>query len=70
MSDQGPGIPAEKQRFLFDRYYRLDNSGSQYTGLGLGLFICSEIIKAHHGNIGVISEVGKGSSFWFSLPAA
>lgn len=68
--DQGPGIPAEKQRFLFDRYYRANNSGSQYTGLGLGLFICSEIIKAHHGNIGVTSEVGKGSAFWFSLPAA
>jgi PAS domain S-box-containing protein len=66
--DTGPGIPAEKQRFLFDRYYRVDNRGSQYTGLGLGLYICSEIIKAHHGQIGVHSEDGKGSAFWFTLP--
>jgi PAS domain S-box-containing protein len=68
--DKGPGIPAEKQRFLFDRYYRVDNRGSKYTGLGLGLYICSEIIKAHHGQIGVISEHGKGSAFWFTLPVA
>jgi signal transduction histidine kinase len=61
VTDKGPGIPAEKQRFLFDRYYRADNGGSQYTGLGLGLYICSEIIKAHHGKIGVTSEIGKGS---------
>ncbi|MFD2145755.1 ATP-binding response regulator [Mucilaginibacter antarcticus] len=68
--DKGPGIPAEKQRFLFDRYYRVDNRGSHYTGLGLGLYICSEIVKAHHGEIGVISEVGMGSTFWFTLPVA
>jgi PAS domain S-box-containing protein len=70
VTDKGPGIPAEKQRFLFDRYYRADNGGSQYTGLGLGLYICSEIIKAHHGKIGVTSEIGKGSTFWFTLPIA
>ena len=68
VSDYGAGIPLEKQRFVFDRYYRVDNSGSQYTGLGLGLYICAEIIKIHHGEIGVFSEVGKGSTFWFSLP--
>jgi two-component system CheB/CheR fusion protein len=70
VTDKGLGIPAEKQRFLFDRYYRVDNSGSQYTGLGLGLYICAEIIKVHHGEIGVISEAGKGSTFWFTLPVA
>ncbi|MDF2432342.1 MAG: hypothetical protein JWP44_1973, partial [Mucilaginibacter sp.] len=58
----------EKLRFLFDRYYRVDNSGSQYTGLGLGLYICAEIIKVHNGEIGVDSEVGNGTSFWFTLP--
>jgi PAS domain S-box-containing protein len=69
VTDKGPGIPAEKQRFLFDRYYRVDNSGSQYTGLGLGLYICAEIIKVHNGEIGVVSEAGEGSTFWFTLPA-
>ncbi|WP_183577846.1 ATP-binding protein [Mucilaginibacter sp. X5P1] len=70
VSDQGPGIPPEKLRFLFDRYYRVDNSGSQYTGMGLGLYICAEIIKMHNGQIGVESEIGKGTTFWFTLPVA
>jgi len=66
--DKGPGIKQEKLRYLFDRYYRAENSGSQYTGLGLGLYICSEIIKKHGGQIGVESELGQGSTFWFTLP--
>jgi len=66
--DQGPGIQPEKLRYLFDRYYRVDSNGSQYTGLGLGLYICSEIIKKHNGEIGVDSELDKGSTFWFTLP--
>lgn len=66
--DKGPGIPSEKLVHLFDRYYRADNSGSQYTGLGLGLYICSEIIKKHNGQIGVDSKLGEGSAFWFMLP--
>lgn len=68
VKDGGPGIPEEKRLHLFDRYYRTDYQGGQYSGLGLGLYICSEIIKRHGGNIGVNSEVGKGSSFWFTLP--
>ncbi|MDN5285236.1 MAG: hypothetical protein JWR38_1510 [Mucilaginibacter sp.] len=68
--DKGPGIPPEKLRYLFDRYYRADNSGSRYAGLGLGLYICTEIIKQHQGQIGVDSELGKGSTFWFTLPIA
>ena len=66
--DQGQGIAKEKLTHLFDRYYRVTNNESNYTGLGLGLYICAEIIKKHQGKIGVNSEIGKGSSFWFTLP--
>ncbi len=68
--DKGPGIPPDKVLHLFDRYYRVDSSGSQYSGLGLGLYISAEIIKKHNGQIGVESELGKGSTFWFTLPIA
>ena len=68
--DHGPGIAPEKLPFLFDRYYRADSGGMQYSGLGLGLYISSEIIKRHMGQIGADSELGKGSTFWFTLPLA
>lgn len=68
VKDGGPGVPADKLPYLFDRYYRADYSGGQYSGLGLGLYICSEIIKRHGGDIGVESQLGKGSTFWFSIP--
>ena len=54
--DHGPGIAPEKLPFLFDRYYRADSGGMQYSGLGLGLYIGSEIIKEHNGQIGADSE--------------
>lgn len=68
VKDKGPGIVPEKIPHLFERYYRADHSGSPYSGLGLGLYICAEIIKKHHGKTGVASELGKGSTFWFTLP--
>jgi PAS domain S-box-containing protein len=68
--DSGPGIDADKLPHLFERYYRADHTGTQYSGLGLGLYICAEIIKRHNGKIGVESELGKGSTFWFTLPPA
>ncbi|MDB4925655.1 sensor histidine kinase [Mucilaginibacter sp.] len=68
VTDNGPGIQPEKLPYLFDRYYRVDSSGMQYSGLGLGLYISAEIIKRHNGQIGVDSEMGKGSTFWFTLP--
>lgn len=68
VKDNGPGIPLDQQSHLFDRYYRSDYEGKQYSGLGLGLYISSEIIKRHSGEIGVHSEIGKGSTFWFKIP--
>ncbi|RZM23695.1 MAG: ATP-binding protein, partial [Pedobacter sp.] len=52
----------------FDRYFRADHSGKSYSGLGLGLYICAEIIKKHNGKIGADSKIGEGSTFWFTLP--
>lgn len=66
--DFGPGIQANFLPNLFDRYFRVDHSGKSYSGLGLGLYICSEIIKKHAGTIGAESEIGEGSTFWFCIP--
>lgn len=68
VSDSGPGIQKEKLPYIFDRYYRISHEGTGYSGLGLGLYICSEIIKRHGGEIGADSTIGKGSTFWFTLP--
>jgi len=67
--DRGIGVPSEKQAFVFDRFYRVDNQATiSKPGLGLGLFICKEIILQHQGKIGLESKDGLGSTFWFSLP--
>jgi len=70
VTDKGPGIAPEKVPHIFERFYRADANGGQYSGLGLGLYISAEIIRKHGGQIGVDSEPGKGSSFWFTLPSA
>ena len=70
VSDKGPGIPTAKLPFLFDRYYQTDAGGDQISGLGLGLYIAAEIIKKHGGQIGVESDLGTGSTFWFTLPVS
>lgn len=67
--DFGEGIPAEKQPYIFARFYRLDESRSRETGgTGLGLAIAQAIAKHHHGILSVKSESGKGSTFTFTLP--
>jgi PAS domain S-box-containing protein len=66
--DQGRGISKDKLPLLFDSYYQVKESGANTHGLGLGLYISAEIIKKHNGEIGVESEMGKGSSFWFTIP--
>ena len=69
IEDFGIGIDESHIGELFDRFYRVDG-GHNYQGLGLGLFISSEIIKRHRGSISVKSEPGKGSAFTFQLPVA
>jgi PAS domain S-box-containing protein len=66
--DTGPGISREKLPHLFERYFRADYSGMQFSGLGLGLYISRAIVEKHNGRMGVESEVDKGSTFWFTLP--
>lgn len=66
--DFGLGIKEDVLPKLFDRYYRVSHSGNEYTGLGLGLYICSEIIRKHDGEIGAESILNEGSTFWFILP--
>lgn len=65
VTDTGCGIPADKQRDIFSRFVKL-NSFAQGTGLGLP--ICQTIINKMGGEIGVDSEPGKGSTFWFTIP--
>ncbi|OOQ61779.1 PAS domain-containing sensor histidine kinase [Mucilaginibacter pedocola] len=68
IQDYGIGIHPEKLPHLFDRYYRVDGLGHQFSGLGLGLYISAEIIQRHDGEISVESERGSGSIFTFTLP--
>lgn len=66
IQDAGSGIPKEKQPSLFERFYQAQERPAR--GLGLGLYIAKAIIERHHGTIAVESEVGHGSTFFFSLP--
>ena len=66
--DYGFGIAKDKQENLFKKFSRLDNTSHQISGLGIGLFLSHEIISRHGGDMFVKSEVGKGSTFSFTLP--
>ncbi len=67
--DTGIGISTEKQSIIFDRFSQADTSSTRrYGGAGLGLTIAKQLVERMGGAIGVSSELGLGSSFWFSLP--
>lgn len=65
VTDTGTGIPEEKHEAVFERFVKLDNF---VPGSGLGLSICQSIVDELGGSIGVESQVGQGSTFWFTLP--
>lgn len=66
-SDFGPGIPKAYLPYIFERFYRVPGDRSS-KGSGLGLYICNQIIMAHHGKIWVESELEKGTTFYIQLP--
>lgn len=68
VEDRGPGISPEERDKLFKLYSQLP-LGRDRGGTGLGLFISKAVVEAHGGTIGVDSEVGKGSRFWFEIPS-
>jgi signal transduction histidine kinase len=69
--DHGPGLPQEEQDLIWERFHRVKGVEVQSgagVGLGLGLHISRMIVERHHGQVGVDSAPGQGSTFWFTLP--
>nr|WP_204151732.1 hybrid sensor histidine kinase/response regulator [Leptolyngbya sp. CCY15150] len=67
VEDDGIGINPHQQEHLFNLYFR-GNQQNHSAGLGLGLYLCQQIVEAHGGTIGVESTVGQGATFWFTVP--
>lgn len=68
IADRGPGIDDLEQALIFDKFYRGRNQRVRVHGTGMGLAICKAIVEAHGGRIGVTSQLGHGTVFYFSLP--
>ncbi|HZK54050.1 MAG TPA: ATP-binding protein [Desulfosporosinus sp.] len=69
VQDEGEGIPKEALPFIFDRFFRVSKARSRKDGgMGLGLSIVRQIVEAHGGTIKVESDMGKGTTFWITLP--
>ncbi|SEQ81073.1 sensor histidine kinase [Pedobacter rhizosphaerae] len=68
VKDFGIGISSEQQKRIFEKFYRVEENSNRFNGLGIGLYICSEIINRHGGTIGVNSVPDEGSEFYFIIP--
>lgn len=68
VKDFGIGIDEEQQKNVFEKFYRVEETAIHFQGLGIGLYISAEIIRRHEGDVGVISNPGEGSEFYFSIP--
>jgi len=68
VTDFGIGILENNQKNIFDKFYRVEETSVKFQGLGIGLYICSEIIRQHDGDVGIESKYGFGSTFYFTLP--
>lgn len=68
VQDFGIGIPADKQKHIFSKFYRVEESSVKFQGLGLGLYICAEIINQHSGTYGLESKPGEGTTVYFTIP--
>jgi two-component system sensor histidine kinase/response regulator len=66
--DYGIGIGPEQQKSVFEKFYRVEETSLHFQGLGIGLYISAEIIRRHGGDVGVISSLGEGSEFYFTIP--
>lgn len=70
VEDNGPGIPADEQKLIFDKFYRCKANASQVPGTGLGLAISKSVVEKHGGRIWLESKPGAGCRFCFALPVA
>lgn len=68
VTDKGPGISAEDQKHLFQRFCQARQTTPEFTGSGLGLYVCHNIVQAHEGKISCVSSLGIGSTFTVRLP--
>ena len=66
--DDGPGIPPDQHAHIFEKFGQTEGGAQQRHSTGIGLAFCRLAVEAHKGRIGILSELGEGSVFWFSLP--
>ena len=66
--DSGIGLSEDQKKLIFERFYRVENNKNFTSGLGMGLYISSNIIQRHKGQMGVESTLNEGSTFWFTVP--